>query len=630
MLPDYAEYTQAIGLDWYAVDPNLRLLLDRLLPDAGDRDFAEDIVARYGDLVGRSVAVRAEITDKHGPVLARYDRWGNDVGIVEHHSSWLENKAELIRAGFAGGLQAQSGRSVPAVVTAAISYLVSQAETAAYCALGMTGGAADIVERYAPLPVRDEILGRLTSLDPDESWEGGMFLTERQGGSDVGANTTRAVNDGEEWRLFGDKHFCSNVDADVFIVLARPEGAPPGSRGLATFIVPRRLPDGSHNGFRVKRLKPKLGTVGVPTGEVTLEGTLAWLAGPQPKATASEGGEGSSAGGTGDVAGGEAGVASNGHRGEDAARDGKGLNRMMEMVNGSRFGVSLMSLGIHRRAWLEAAIYAARREQFGNRIDSYPLMRETLVDLLTDLEAGMALSFECAAATRTAPSVEEGALLRRIAIPLAKRRACRVGLESTMHALEVLGGNGYMEDWPVARQLRDAQCHTIWEGTENICCIDVRRAMRSEHADEAVVRRIDRALEAGAAAPSAGGGVLDEALTAVRAAHDELAEAVAYLGSAPEELAMLQLRRFSYLMADTLEGALLCEEAAWSLDRDGDARKAVIARRFAVRRLSHQPLRGIASPDRTVIDLFAPIVRYGQIEPAEALAAAGRSVTAPA
>jgi acyl-CoA dehydrogenase len=630
MLPDYAEYTQAIGLDWYAVDPNLRLLLDRLLPDAGDRDFAEDIVARYGDLVGRSVAVRAEITDKHGPVLARYDRWGNDVGIVEHHSSWLENKAELIRAGFAGGLQAQSGRSVPAVVTAAISYLVSQAETAAYCALGMTGGAADIVERYAPLPVRDEILGRLTSLDPDESWEGGMFLTERQGGSDVGANTTRAVNDGEEWRLFGDKHFCSNVDADVFIVLARPEGAPPGSRGLATFIVPRRLPDGSHNGFRVKRLKPKLGTVGVPTGEVTLEGTLAWLAGPQPKATASEGGEGSSAGGTGDVAGGEAGVASNGHRGEDAARDGKGLNRMMEMVNGSRFGVSLMSLGIHRRAWLEAAIYAARREQFGNRIDSYPLMRETLVDLLTDLEAGMALSFECAAATRTAPSVEEGALLRRIAIPLAKLRACRVGLESTMHALEVLGGNGYMEDWPVARQLRDAQCHTIWEGTENICCIDVRRAMRSEHADEAVVRRIDRALEAGAAAPSAGGGVLDEALTAVRAAHDELAEAVAYLGSAPEELAMLQLRRFSYLMADTLEGALLCEEAAWSLDRDGDARKAVIARRFAVRRLSHQPLRGIASPDRTVIDLFAPIVRYGQIEPAEALAAAGRSVTAPA
>jgi hypothetical protein len=610
MLPDYADYPQAIGLDWYAVDPNLRLLLDRLLPEPDDRDFAEGVVARYGDLVGRSVAARAEITDKHGPVLARYDQWGNDVGIVEHNPSWLENKAALIRAGFAGGLQAHAGRPVPAVVTAAVSYLVSQAETAAYCALGMTGGAADIVERYAPLSVRDEMLGRLTSLDPDESWEGGMFLTERQGGSDVGANTTRAVQDAEEWRLFGDKHFCSNVDADVFIVLARPEGAPPGSRGLATFIMPRRLPDGSHNGFRVKRLKPKLGTVGVPTGEVALEGALAWLAGPQPTSA-------------------ETATGSNGHRGDDAARDGKGLNRMMEMVNGSRFGVSLMSLGIHRRSWLEAAIYAAHREQFGNRIDSYPLVRETLVDLLTDLEAGLALSFECAAAARTSPTPEEGALLRRIAIPLAKLRACRVGLESTMQALEVFGGNGYMEDWPVARQLRDAQCHTIWEGTENICCIDVRRAMRSEHADGAVLRRIDRAVETTAGVPGAS-GVLDQPVAAVRAAREELAEAAAYLRAAPEDLALLQLRRFSYLMADTLEGALLCEEAAWSLRREGDARKAVIAGRFATRRLSSQPLRGISSPDRTVIDLFAPLVRYGQIEPAEALAAAGRRMPASA
>jgi hypothetical protein len=153
--------------------------------------------------------------------------------------------------------------------------------------------------------------------------------------------------------------------------------------------------------------------------------------------------------------------------------------------------------------------------------------------------------------------------------------------------------------------------------------------MESEHADEAVVRRIDRALDAGAAAPGAG-GVLEEPVAAVRAARDELVEAVAYLRSAPEELALLQLRRFSYLMADTLEGALLCEEAAWSLTRDGDARKAVIARRFAGRRLTTQPLRGIASPDRTVIDLFAPIVRYGQIEPAEALAAGGRPLTASA
>jgi acyl-CoA dehydrogenase len=607
MLADYACYEQAIGLDWYVLDPNLHLLLDRLLPDAADREAAEAIVGRYGRLAGGVVARNAESTDKHPPVLARYDRWGDDVGVVEHSATWRESQAALVRVGFGGGLESVAGRPVPAVVTAATAYLVSQAETAAYCALGMTSGAADIVERYAPLSVRDDIVGRLRSLDADSAWEGGMFLTERQGGSDVGANTTRAVQDGDEWRIFGEKHFCSNVDADVFIVLARPEGAPPGSRGLATFIVPRRLPDGEENGFRLKRLKPKLGTVGVPTGEVSLEGALAWLAGPQPEPA-----DGGRAGGNGQAG--------------NAARDGRGLNRMMEMVNGSRFGVALMSLGIHRRCWLEAAIYAARRQQFGNRIDAYPLVRETLVDLLTDLEAGLALSFECAAATRTATSPEEGALFRRIAIPLAKARSCRAGLEAASQALEVFGGNGYMEDWPMARQLRDAQCHTIWEGTENICCLDVRRAMRSEGADGAVVRRIDRALEEAEGAPGAG-EVLADALSNVAASRDEVAEAATYLRSAPEDLALLQLRRFSTLMADTLEGALLCEEAGWSLASAGDARKAVVARRFAERHLAARRLRGVASPDRTVLDLFEPLVRYGAIEPAEA-ANAGRGRTA--
>ncbi len=425
-----------------------------------------------------------------------------------------------------------------------------------------------------------------------------MFLTERQGGSDVGANTTRATQDGSEWRLYGDKHFCSNVDADVFIVLARPDGAPAGSRGLATFIVPRRGAEGAPNGFTIKRLKPKLGTVAVPTAEVTLDGAVAWLAGDPPPSD-----------GTAPPL--------------DAARDGRGINRMMEMVNGSRFGVALMSLGIHRRSWLEAAIYAGRREQFGRRIDAYPLVRETLVDLLVDLEAGLALSFECAAATRTAVDPDEGALFRRIAIPLAKLRSCRVGLESTMHALEVFGGNGYMEDWPLARQLRDAQCHTIWEGTENICAIDVRRAMRSVGAEQAVLRRIDRALEAAAARH----GLLAPAASAVGAARGELVEAIAYLQSVPEDLALLQLRRFCGLMADALEGALLCEEAAWALDRTGDARKAAVARRFASRHLQPGPARGITSGDRTVIDLFEPLVRYGEIEPSRLLAAAGTALT---
>lgn len=595
MLPDYAELEQAVGHDWYRLDPNLAFLLDHYLPDPGDRAFAEEQVAPYGPLVGEVLAPRAEETDAHGPVLRRYDRWGVEVDEVVHHQTWLDNKADLVRHGFVG-LPYHAGRPVPAVVTASRAYLVSQAETAIYCGLGMTGGAADVVERHAPEPVRDELLARLTSLDPATSWEGGMFLTERQGGSDVGANTTRAVQDGDEWVLFGDKHFCSNVDADVFVVLARPEGAPPGTRGLATFIVPSHLPDGSPNGFTIKRLKSKLGTVGVPTGEVTLDGARCWLAG---------GAVGGGRSRSGDAAGAVA----------DAARDGRGINRMMEMVNGSRFGVALMGLGIHRRSYLEAAVYAARRTQWGRRIDEYPLVRETLVDLLVDLEAGLAATYECAATARTAADPEEGRLLRRILVPLAKMRATRVALGAASAALEVLGGNGYMHDWPMARQLRDAQCHTIWEGTENILAIDVRRAMRGEQAHLALFARVERALDA-----AAGHKVLAGAVDTVAGALAGARRAIEHLSTADDDLQLLHSRRLAELLADTAEGALLVDEAAWALDRDGDARKALVARRFAARRLAEQPVRGLLDTDRTVLDHFEPITRYGPVEVA-ALAA---------
>ncbi len=584
MLADYASYDGAVGLDWYALDPNLAGLLDRLLPDPDDRAFAEEHVARYGELCGGALARRAEVTDKHGPVLRRYDRWGEEVDVVEHHPSWLASKADLVRAGFTG-LPYHAGRPVPAVVTASLAYLVCQAETAIYCGLGMTAGAADMVERFAPDEVRDDLLRRLTSVDPSEAWEGGMFLTERQGGSDVGANTTRAVPDGAEWRLHGEKHFCSNVDAEVFIVLARPDGAPEGARGLATFIVPRLRPDGTANGFRIKRLKPKLGTTGVPTGEVTLEGARAWIARPPSAATGSGGGS------------------------------GRGLNTMMEMVNGSRFGVAVMGLGIHRRSFLEAAIYAARREQWGQRIDRYPLVRETLVDLLVSLEAAAALTFECAAATRGPVDEDEGRRLRRILVPLAKVRATRDAVGAASQALEIFGGNGYMEDWPMARQLRDAQCHTIWEGTENICCLDVRRAALNDAAHEALLARIDRSLLGADPAP-----VLAPAVDAVAAAAVEAKQALAHVLGASNDLQLLHARRLTHLLADVAAGALLLDEATWALARD-DARKAVVARSFARARLAPPPVRGILDDDRTVVDLFEPLIRYGTIEAAAAAAA---------
>jgi hypothetical protein len=227
----------------------------------------------------------------------------------------------------------------------------------------------------------------------------------------------------------------------------------------------------------------------------------------------------------------------------------------------------------------------------------------------------MALTFECAAVTRTTTDADEARLLRRILIPLAKIRATRAAVGAASTGLEVLGGNGYMNDWPMARQFRDAQCHTIWEGTENILCVDVRRAMRGEDAHEALFSRAERALDA-----AGRHDVLTGAAEAVASTLKDARRAVDHLVTSSDDIQLLHARRLAYLFADLMEGALLVDEAAWSLDRDGDARKAVVARRFARQHLEARPVRGILDDDRTPLDLFEPVIRYGRIEPADAAA----------
>ncbi len=170
---------------------------------------------------------------------------------------------------------------------------------------------------------------------------------------------------------------------------------------------------------------------------------------------------------------------------------------MMEMVNGSRFGVAMMGLGIARRCFLESAIWAHQRRVRGRLLVDLPLVREQLVDLQVELEAALSLGFECALASRR----PDGDLLRRLLVPVAKARLCRFGVEAASATVELFGGNGYCEDWGLTRQLRDAQCHPIWEGSENVCVLDVLRAMRRDGAQHAVFERVDDALrcaEAGA------------------------------------------------------------------------------------------------------------------------------------
>lgn len=567
---DYSRFESAIGLNWYLTDPNLRSIADKYVGPE-DREWAEETLIRWGELCGGPLARRAEVIDRNPPQLVRYDAWGNEICAIVHHPDAIESKRDIWNEG-PQGLSARRGKPVPTVLGSAFTYLLSQCDTGMVCATGMTGGVEMLVARWAPEEIREKVLPHLQSPTFEGSWDGAMFMTEIRGGSDLGSSETVARRDGDRWLLNGSKWFCSNVDAKAIATLARPEGAEAGVRGLALFLVPAERADGSRNGIRIKRLKDKLGTRSVPTAEV-------------------------------DFVEAEAYILSNPNR--DAGSEARGLNRMMSMVNGSRLGVATMGLGIMRRSFLEAAIYAAHRQAFGRRLDALPMVQETLVQMVVALEGASAMVFE-AASLAGATGDEKGRRLYRILVPLAKFRGARGGLELASQAVEILGGNGYVETWPMARQLRDAQCHTIWEGTENIICLDVLRSMAKENAHDALLDRIDRALAAvehPALAP------LKEATLQARRDAQEM---ILFLARADADLRQLHARRVTSFLSDLTQAALLLETAQEEIIKTGSARKAAVARFFIRDRLlaaRSGPMRAV-SDDRSVLDLFAPLTRY--------------------
>jgi hypothetical protein len=451
----------------------------------------------------------------------------------------------------------------------------------------MTSGVAGLVEAYAPPEVVGALLPRLRAGDMAEGADGSMFLTERDGGSDLGHTvhcTARDLGDGRVL-INGEKWFCSNIDGAAIVMLARPEGAPEGSRGLGLYLVPRELDDGTRNRIVMRRLKPKLGTKSVPTGEVEFHDAIGYALRPRR--------------GTG-----EAGVS-----------DAGGLNRMMEMVNGSRFGVALMGLGIARRSFLEAAIWCHHRSAKGRLLVDLPLVREQLVDLAVEVEAGVALAMECAAAS----SHHDPARLRRILVPATKVAVTRLGVEAASAAVELHGGNGYCEDWHLTRQLRDAQCHPIWEGTENICSLDVLRAVRQGAAHEAVVARVDAALESVKTASP----LLSEAGDLVAAASRRLAARAEEVATLDPDRAEAGSGRLTWLLARTAAAALLVEQAATGPEGPfegsaGDTRKSLVALRFARRHLALEEVWG----DRIAAEAGREILSHAPVDEASATKAA--------
>jgi acyl-CoA dehydrogenase len=557
-------YRGAVGLNWYSCDPTLQFLLRRHL-GADGLAWATPHLERVGALMGGPIAERAELTDRNPPELEKYDRWGRDVSRVIVPQSFAESKRDLVehsltRPDFAASAQAAGVDHRPLAAT--WSYLLNQAEIGMTCALG-TGG--DMVVRLAEAYAPDEIKEKVREIFAigDLSGEAAQMLTERTGGSDLAALETTATPDpgGDSWRLNGFKWFASNVNGSAFVVLAKPEGAPDGIRGIAPFLVLWDRRDGGRNGVRIRRLKDKLGTKAVASAEVEFVDAEAFLLAPSGTE-----GEGTA----------------------NAAGDGRGLARMMELTNGARLGIAMMGVGCARRALVEALCYARARDAFGAPLIDHPLMQRKLAELIVEVEAAQALVYDGYLGPRL-----------RIGAPLIKLRAARLGITAASDAIEVHGGNGYIEQWPVARLLRDAQVNTIWEGPDNILCLDVRRGIEKEQAHQPFLDRLRQAVVAGA--PSGD----DRTLALVGTAVERLDEAIEAWQGLDRVTAEARLFPLAQFMVDVYAAALLVEQAGWERRELDSDRKALVARLYCNAHLSDGgPLRGIDAPAAEELERF--------------------------
>ena len=458
------------GANFFDDDLQLQLLLKLYLPLGLHAHLLPHFKA-LGALAGSTLDAMAHTADHNPPVLSHRTRTGLDAQSVIKHPAFVQME-QLAFSKF--GLAAMSHRAgvfdwpepLPAVAKYALTYLFVQAEFGLCCPVSMTDSLARTLRKFGSPALVERYLPGLISQDMETLAQGAMFMTEQGAGSDVAATATRAepvAGDGDgdgniapgAWRLTGDKWFCSNPDAELAMVLARTGDASLGIRGVSLFLLPRRLHDGSANHYRIVRLKDKLGTRSMASGEIQLQGALAWLVG----------------------------------------EEGRGFVQMADMVNNSRLSNGVRAAGLMRRAVGEALFIARHREAFGKKLADLPVMQRQLMKLLLPAEAARSMMFQTAEALRRADAGDASAYpLVRILTPLIKFRACRDARKVTGDAMEVRGGCGYIEEWSDARLVRDAHLGSIWEGTSNIVALDVLRAIRREDSLNALMAHLDQLM----------------------------------------------------------------------------------------------------------------------------------------
>jgi alkylation response protein AidB-like acyl-CoA dehydrogenase len=456
------------GLNLWQSDRELRTLMAQRLSPALFAHM-QPYFDRLGKLAGGRLDGLAKIADRNPPVLHSRDRFGRDEDWIEYDLSYREMEkiayeefglhAITLREGVLGW-----NEKLPESVKLGLQYLFAKAEFGLTCPINAGLTTAYIIQEFGSPALQDYLLPRMLSQDPSLMWKGAQFMTEKAGGSDVGTNETTAEhisideNGLDRWQLSGDKWFCSHTDAEVALVLARCNGAGSGTRGLGLFALPRWLPDGQRNSYRIARLKDKMGTRSMASGEILLDGATAYL--------------------VGDV--------------------GRGFKQMVQQVNLCRMSQGARGAGMMRRCLEEAMVVARSRTAFGEQLINKPLMRRQLAKIMVPTEQALSMFVYAAHLTDT-----YNAAALRLITPLLKFRVCRDNIKVASGALEVRGGNGYIEDFANARLARDAQIGTIWEGTSNVNALDaLTRGVKKERSHEAVTNDLHALLKGQSAIPN--------------------------------------------------------------------------------------------------------------------------------
>lgn len=448
--------------NFYEDDILLKTLLKERLNDQFFK-YADKALTNLGKSCANEIDERARHTDREGePRLIKYDAYGNDISKVWVNEGYKQTVKDVYETGIVGFIH----KEIPEinqkgnyVYSFAQNYLLAQTEPGFQCPVTLTMATAYLLDHYAEGEVREKFLPHVLATGDTELYEGATFLTERQGGSDVGANIVKAVKEDGEYRLYGEKYFASNVgQAKVVMVLARLEGAKEGSRGLTLFAVPWSAENQNLNNVKIRRLKDKLGVRAVPSGEVEFHGAKAYIVG-------------------------------------DATR---GFYYMMEALNLSRINNAVASLGIMKRALDEAKAYTKKRDAFGKRLIEYPMIQDTLVQLTTKLTVELATTFDLIDLydlVTKGDATEEESIMHRLYIALIKKETAEQAIKFSHEAIELHGGNGYIEDFVTPRLLRDAQVLTVWEGTENILGLEVVRLISRFDVDLIYLKEMSERLD---------------------------------------------------------------------------------------------------------------------------------------